>query len=157
MLPDDRAMADFLDDYTAHTSDESIPYPGVVETLDLLAQAGFRMAVCTNKPEAPARQLLDQLGLARYFAATGGGDSFPARKPDPRHLLETIAAAGGSPRHSVMIGDHANDIEAAFGAGVPSIFAHWGYGSPAMAEGAVAEAQNFSELPELIQALLRRG
>ena len=55
-----------------------------------LAAAGWRLAVCTNKPEAAARALLAALGLARLFAAIGGGDSFPARKPDPAHLLATL-------------------------------------------------------------------
>ena len=56
---------------------------------------GWQLAVCTNKPEAAARSLLGALGLAHYFAAIGGGDSFPVRKPDPAHLLATLKAAGG--------------------------------------------------------------
>ncbi len=86
------------------------------------------MAVCTNKPEAAARKLLEELGLADRFAALGGGDSFPVRKPDPRHLLATLAAAGADRQRAVMIGDHRNDVQAAAGAGVPCIFAGWGYG-----------------------------
>ena len=95
-----------------------------------LADEGWRLAVCTNKPEAAARALLAALGLARCFAAIGGGDSFPVRKPDPAHLLATLQAAGGEPAHAVMAGDHANDVAAARGAGVPCIFAAWGYGPP---------------------------
>ena len=86
------------------------------------------------------------LGLAPLFAAIGGGDSFPVRKPDPAHLLATLQAAGGEPAHAVMVGDHANDVAAARGAGVPCIFAAWGYGPPAMAEGAAAVADDFAGL-----------
>ena len=66
------------------------------------------MAVCTNKPEAAARSLLEALGLLPFFAAIGGGDSFPVRKPDPAHLIATLEAAGGGA--AVMVGDHRNDV-----------------------------------------------
>ena len=93
-------------------------------------------------------------GLADAFAAIGGGDSFPVRKPDPAHLLATLRQAGGEPAHAVMAGDHANDVAAARGAGLPCIFAAWGYGPPAMAEGAAAIAQNFAELVRTAERLL---
>jgi phosphoglycolate phosphatase len=101
-----------------------------------LGNAGWRLAVCTNKPEAAARVLLSGLGLDRHFSALGGGDSFPMRKPDPGHLRATLAAAGAAPEQAVMIGDHANDMLAARGAGVRAIFAGWGYGPQHMAGGA---------------------
>jgi phosphoglycolate phosphatase len=58
------------------------------------------------------------------------------RKPDPGHLRATLAAAGATPEQAVMIGDHANDMLAARGAGVRAIFAGWGYGPQHMADGA---------------------
>jgi phosphoglycolate phosphatase len=88
------------------------------------------------------------------MAAIGGGDSFPVRKPDPRHMLATLGAAGGSPDRAVAVGDHANDIAAATGAGLPCIFATWGYGGPAMAAGAAATAAMFTEVPVLAHTLL---
>jgi phosphoglycolate phosphatase len=69
--------------------------------------------------------------VAEKFRAIGGGDSFPTRKPDPAHLLATMGLAGGG--RAVMLGDHANDMLAARGAGIPGIFAGWGYGAPHMA------------------------
>ncbi len=122
------------------------PYPGVADGLRVLVGEGWKLAVCTNKPERAARALLAALGLAERFAAIGGGDSFPVRKPDPAHLLATLRAAGGDPAHAVMAGDHANDVAAARGAGVPCIFAGWGYGPLAMAEGAAAVADDFDGL-----------
>jgi len=105
--------------------------------------------------EAASRLLLSKLGLLDRLAAVGGGDSFPVRKPDPAHLLATLAACGGSVERAVMVGDHQNDILAAAGAGVPCVFAGWGYGdNPA---GAVATAQSFAELPELAGEVLTRG
>ncbi len=145
---DAAGLAAFLDDYTAHAAVLTRPYPGVVETLEALRADGFVLAVCTNKPEAPARALLDALGLTRFFAAIGGGDSYPVRKPDPAHLLAVIAAAGCAPGRAVMVGDHHNDIHAARGAGVRSVWARWGYG--AEVSGADAEAAAFGDVVRVV-------
>jgi phosphoglycolate phosphatase len=154
--PDAPAVAEFSADYGAHASVETRPYPGVRAGLQSLAAEGWRLAVCTNKPEAMARSLLAALGMAPLFAAIGGGDSFPVRKPDPRHLLATLRAAGGDAGSAVVAGDHANDVAAARGAGLPCIFAAWGYGPPAMAEGAAAVARDFAGLAATARRLLAR-
>ncbi len=112
------------------------------------------MAVCTNKPLAPARMLLDALGIGVFFATIGGGDSFPVRKPDPAHLLATLREAGGEAGRAIMVGDHRNDIAAARGAGVPAIFAAWGYSPRDAAAGAARIAERFADLPEAADALL---
>lgn len=151
---DEAALAAFMADYEAEAAVLTRPFDGIPAVLDLLAAHGWRMAVCTNKPEAAARRLLDALGLAPRFAALGGGDTFPVRKPDPGHLRATLAAAGAGPDRAVMIGDHHNDMRAAAGCGVSCIFAGWGYGPVGMAEGApVAVAP--SDLPGLMAALAR--
>jgi phosphoglycolate phosphatase len=152
--PDPEAVAGFSADYGAHAAVESRPYPGVVAGLRALTDDGWRLGVCTNKPEAAARSLLAALGLDSCFGAIGGGDSFPERKPDPRHLIATLEAAGGCRERAVMGGDHANDVAAASGAGLPCIFAAWGYGPPQMAEGAVAVAQDFTEMVAIARRLL---
>jgi phosphoglycolate phosphatase len=153
--PDPEAVADFSADYAAHAAVESRPYPGVLTALRELGHDGWRLGVCTNKPEAAARTLLAALGLDSCFGAIGGGDSFPVRKPDPRHLLATLEAVGGCRELAVMAGDHANDVAAATGAGVPCVFAAWGYGPPEMAQGAVAVAQDFTELVAIARRLLK--
>ena len=154
MVPSDTALEHFLLDYGAHAAVATRAYPGVGQTLDALIADGWQLAVCTNKPVAPARTLLAALGLADRFVAIGGGDSFPVRKPDPAHLLATLAAAGGKPGRAVMAGDHANDISAARGAGLPCIFAAWGYGPAAMAAGSDAIAERFDQLPAIAERLL---
>ncbi|HEX4172507.1 MAG TPA: HAD-IA family hydrolase [Acetobacteraceae bacterium] len=154
LRPDPDAVADFSADYGANAAVESRPYPGVAVGLRELAQEGWRLGVCTNKPEAAARSLLAALGLAGWFDAIGGGDSFPVRKPDPRHLLATLAAARGCPGRTVMAGDHANDVAAAAGAGIPCIFAAWGYGARAMGDGATAVAQDFAALVRIARRLV---
>jgi phosphoglycolate phosphatase len=119
-------LAAFIADYAANPVVETVPYAGIVQALALLAEAGYALGVCTNKPIGPTRRILDVLGLSPFFGAVVGGDSTPYRKPDPRHLaaaLDELAA-----REAVMIGDHENDILAATGLGLPSIFVSWGYG-----------------------------
>lgn len=150
---DESCLADFETDYTAHAAVLTRPFPGIPETLDALARSGWLLAVCTNKPEAAARVLLRDLGLIERFAAIGGGDSFPTRKPDPAHLRATLAAAGGDAARAVMIGDHHNDVAAASGLGLPSVFVLWGYGPRAMAgDSALVEAP--AALPGLLARLV---
>jgi phosphoglycolate phosphatase len=151
--PDERAVAEFGRDYAAHVADESRVFPGVAEFLQDHADAGWRMAVCTNKPAAAARKLLDNLGLGRLLQAVGGGDSFPVRKPDPAHLLATLRLAGGDPAGAIMVGDHSNDVVAAHGAGVKAIFVTWGYGPLAMGQGADAIAGDIPRLRLAIERL----
>ncbi len=153
-IPDATAIADFSQDYAAHAAVDSCLFPGVEATLRDLIEEGWRLAVCTNKPEGAARTLMDALGLSPLMAAVGGGDSFPVRKPDPAHLLATLAAAGGTANRAIMTGDHANDVVAATGAGLPCIFAAWGYGPPAMANGAAAIAQDMAAMAAIARRLL---
>jgi phosphoglycolate phosphatase len=147
-------VAEYTADYQTHVAVKSVLFPGVTETLNALASEGWRLAVCTNKPVAATRAVLSAVGLTRMFSAIGAGDSFPVRKPDPAHLLATLRAAGGTPAAAVMAGDHRNDVAAARGAGVRCVFCRWGYGLPAMAEGATAVAQDFSELGAIVRRLL---
>jgi phosphoglycolate phosphatase len=152
--PDQRAAQDYLEDYESRVAEATRLYPGVEAALDRLLQDGWTLAVCTNKPERAARLLLNALGVADRFAAIGGGDSFAAHKPDPRHLLGTIEAAGGSTERALMVGDHTNDVLAAAGCGVRAIFAGWGYGRPGMEQGAVAVAPDLPALVKLAGQLL---
>jgi phosphoglycolate phosphatase len=150
----DEMVTGFVRDYAGHVAEATVAYPGVPETLERFRGQGWRLAVCTNKPLRPAEALLGRLGLAGFFAAVCGGDSFAVRKPDPAHLLGTIQAAGGDARRAVMAGDHANDIIAASGADVPGVFAAWGYGDVAMAAGASAIAGDITDLPDIAARLL---
>jgi phosphoglycolate phosphatase len=154
--PDEAAIAAFGADYMAHVAIESRPYPGVLTTLSALAHEGWHLAVCTNKPEQAARALLDAVGLLPLLCAVGGGDSFVARKPDPAHLLGTLARANGTRSGALMLGDHRNDVAAATAAGIPSIFATWGYGSAGMAAGSTAVASDIAEAAAIANRLLPR-
>ena len=123
----DRMTADFLAWYLDHIAVHSRPFPGATAALDRFAEAGWRLAVCTNKFERAARLLLDQLGLSERFAAISGQDTFAAMKPDPLHLLETVKAAGGSQSRAIMVGDSNVDADTARNASIPSVLVTFGY------------------------------
>jgi phosphoglycolate phosphatase len=123
----DRLFALFLEHYGANIPGQSKPYPGVVEALDRFRTAGYLLAVCTNKTEEFSRRLLAGIGLSGYFEAICGQDTFAFRKPDPRHLTETIRLAGGTPANSIMVGDSRTDIDTAKAAGIPVVAVDFGY------------------------------
>ena len=123
----DRLFSVFVDHYASSIPGSSLPYPGVVDALDRFAAAGFLLAVCTNKFETQAVRLLTALGLAHRFAFISGQDTFSFRKPDPRHLRETIDRAGGDADKAVMVGDSRTDIDTAKAAGIPVVAVDFGY------------------------------
>ncbi len=123
----DRLLAAFMEHYSGAIPGKSQPYPGVLAALDRFQDAGFIAAVCTNKYEKLSTSLIGALELAPRFAAVCGQDTFAFRKPDPRHLTETIAMAGGDPARAVMIGDSRTDIDTAKAAGIPVVAVDFGY------------------------------
>ncbi|MDH3231209.1 MAG: phosphoglycolate phosphatase [Alphaproteobacteria bacterium] len=140
--------------YGDSLTDRTVAYPGVAETLARLFDAGYRMAVCTNKPHAPTMAILDALGLAGFFKSVAGGDSLPVRKPDPGHLLGLLKMLGSGPERAVMIGDSRNDIQVAINAGVRSIAVSYGYRREPVEElGANVIIDSFAEIPEALERL----
>ena len=117
----------FLEIYTARIANETRPYPGCLDALDALAGAGATLVVCTNKLTGLSVALLDALDMTDRFAAVIGQDSAPAPKPDARHLLTAIAAAGGTSDRAVLVGDSGADFHAARNADVPVILVPFGY------------------------------
>ncbi len=153
----EQRMPLFLDYYGAHIAVTSRPFPGVVETLSVLARHGVRMGVCTNKPVEMSRRLLRALSLDRWFGTVLGGDSLEVRKPHPRHLMGVIEGLGATPAQTVMVGDSRNDVASARGLGVPVIVVSYGYTTePAASLGADRLIDGFEELLEALPAVRRR-
>ena len=151
----DRLFDAFIAHYGEHLADTSHLYPGVVEALDALEAAGFRLAVCTNKFEGQSVELLRLLGIGGRFAAICGRDTFPRSKPDPRHLTGTIERAGGDPARAVMVGDSRTDIDTAKAAGIPVVAVTFGYTDvPVDRLGPDRIIAHFSELPAAVAALV---
>ncbi|MCC6920636.1 MAG: phosphoglycolate phosphatase [Alphaproteobacteria bacterium] len=145
----------FLAHYAAHIADESVPFPGARETLAALRAQGHGLGICTNKPERLSHALLDALDLGPFFGAVLGADTLPVRKPDPRHLLETIARLGGDPERAVMIGDSETDAETARAAGVPLVIFTFGYTAlDPQTFGADALLHGYDELPAALDRIM---
>ena len=140
----------FIDYYAAHIAEYSKPYPGVDEALDQLANAGLRLAICTNKREALARHLIDKLGWTSRFDAIVGGDTVEALKPDPSPLQAMIAQAGGG--STLFVGDSDNDVGAAKAAGLQCVLFQSGYGDPHAACTLEPDSvmTDFIDLPKLV-------
>ncbi len=145
----------FVDEYEGCDCELTRPYPGVTETLTLLRQAGISLAVCTNKPQAATLHILEAFGLSKFFDAVLGGDVLDGvRKPDPQHLLATLAGLGVQPTEAVMVGDHLNDLACARGAGSPAVLCSYGYSRVPVSElGADAVIDHFQDLPKALKSL----
>lgn len=155
----ERLFDAFIEHYTINMPGKTQPYAGVLEVLDRFTQAGFIHAICTNKYEAMSKTLLSGLGHAGRFEAICGQDTFVWKKPDPRHLFETIDLAGGDRRNAIMVGDTITDIDTAKLAGIPVIAVDFGYSDKHVSEfGPDAVISHFDELTlPLVQRLLDRS
>jgi phosphoglycolate phosphatase len=127
-------FGDFLERYNAHIDDHSWLFPGVEAALDRATQAGYKLAVCTNKLEHSSHLLLRALDIAGRFQFVCGQDTFGVAKPDPTPLIETIGRVGGDRAHAIMVGDSRTDIDTARAAGVPVIAVDFGYTDVPIAE-----------------------
>ncbi len=151
----DALVAEFLAYYEAHIVDETRLFPGARQALERFQQAGFALAVCTNKPEPLARLLLERLGEARRFSAICGRETFAVSKPDGRVLRATIALAKGDPKRALMVGDSKTDIDTARNAGAPIVAVDFGYSDPPVARLSPDRViSHFDELWDAAGALL---
>ncbi len=123
----DDAFTRYQAHYLEVNGQASQVYPGVVQGLQRLQNAGLKLACLTNKPTAFALPLLKAKGLDGYFSHVFGGDAFARKKPDPLPLLKTCEALGSLPGHTLMVGDSENDAQAAHAAGCPVVLVTYGY------------------------------
>ena len=117
----------FLKIYNADPCVETQPFDGIVEFLEWGLAQKKTMICVTNKPELPARAIVDHLGMTHYFADVIGGDRFEERKPHPRQLLHCVEQYAQSKDQVLMIGDSSNDVEAARRAGIDCVVVSYGY------------------------------
>ncbi|HET8925432.1 MAG TPA: HAD-IA family hydrolase [Candidatus Acidoferrum sp.] len=123
----ERALKYFLSYYEDHKMDTTCAYPGVPEALEQLAP--LPMAILTNKPVRISRRILEGLGLAKYFRAVYGGNSFPAKKPDPLGAHAILDELGAAPREGMLIGDSEVDVQTARNAGTFAAAVNYGFGT----------------------------
>lgn len=158
---DDKALSavtrEFVRYYAADPVGHTVAFDGVPRVVGHFDELGLKQGVCTNKFEAPSRTILEHLKLMPPIADLAGADTFPVRKPDPRHILMLVERMGGDPARAVMIGDSIHDVEAAHGAGLPAVLVSWGYTErPARELGAEAVIDCFDALPQALSRIASR-
>jgi phosphoglycolate phosphatase len=121
-----QALEFFLRYYETHKMDTTCAYPGVAETLGKLAS--MPMAVLTNKPVRISVRILDAMGLAKYFRAIYGGNSFETKKPDPLGARTILRELGVEPREALLVGDSEVDVQTARNAGMLAAAVNYGFG-----------------------------
>ncbi|WP_171205454.1 HAD-IA family hydrolase [Ruegeria sp. HKCCA0235A] len=141
----------YAQDIDTHTSF----YPGALQAVEMLSDAGYGVGICTNKPEHLAELLLTRMGVRNRFASLVGADTLPVRKPDPAPLREAARRAGGDPDLCVLVGDSDTDRNTARAAGVPSVLVTFGPSGDDMAAlEPEALLHHFDDLPGLVPDLI---
>jgi phosphoglycolate phosphatase len=121
------ALEYFMRYYREHKLDNTFVYPGVAETLQAIHERSkLKMAVLTNKPVNPSRDICKGLNLSQYFLQIYGGNSFATKKPDPHGARVLMSELGAKPEETVMIGDSQNDVLTANNAGMYSVGVGYG-------------------------------
>ncbi|MGR3434277.1 MAG: HAD-IA family hydrolase [Shimia sp.] len=115
-----------LDHYAAHLDVATVFYPGALEAVAALRARGDGVAICTNKPEGLAVELMRRLGASEAFDALVGADTLPVRKPDAAPLREAVLRAGGDPTRCLIVGDTETDLKTARALGCPCILVTFG-------------------------------
>jgi phosphoglycolate phosphatase len=144
----DKAVNRFLEHYSGHLLDNTVPYPQVKETL--LKLTNYKKAVLSNKREIFSKKVLEGVGLYEFFEVILGSDSVPERKPSPVPVFEILKRTNVSKDEAVIIGDSNFDIEAGKAAGVKTIAVTYGYRPKEILKGADIMIDTFGELLTVI-------
>jgi len=146
----DTNFAKFSQIYVSAAPELNHPYPGAETALRRLAEQGYALALCTNKPEAPTKKIIDALGWGDLFGAVIAGDTLPVKKPNPLPLQE--AAKRIACRSLLYFGDSETDAATAENAGHPFVLFTEGYRKSSVQEMRhTARFSNYSELSQIVE------
>ena len=144
-----------LEAYRQAIDVHTVLYPRAMDAVEKLKIQGYKVGICTNKPEALAALLLRRLGILDAFGSLVGADTLVVRKPNPDPLFEAARRAGGAPDMCCLVGDTVTDRATAKAANVPSILVTFG---PAGGDMAALEPEgllnDFDALPDLVAKLI---
>jgi phosphoglycolate phosphatase len=118
---------EFIDFYSKNIDRASEPIKGTIDFLGWAKSKNISMAVCTNKQERLASDLLKKLDMHKYFEYVAGSDTFAFNKPDPRHLTDVVEIIGGDLKKTIMVGDSEVDAMSAHNAKLPFVLVKDGY------------------------------
>jgi phosphoglycolate phosphatase len=145
----EKGLAFFLDYYARHLLDNTVAYPGVREALEGLGNR--KLAILTNKPTRFSREIIAGLGLAPYFFAIYGGDSFPLKKPHPMGIETLMSYVSIPAEKTLIVGDSDTDVLTGRNAGVWTCGVTYGFGPQALEEaGPDLLLDDLRELPPLL-------
>lgn len=144
-------LSQFMEYYGQHSTDHTVPYPGIPAMLDRLSAAGVRLAVCSNKADEFSRRLIEHYFPGCFALVRGKREGVPV-KPDPavvRGLLQELDAPAET---ALFVGDSATDIRTGHNAGLPACGVTWGFRSRQSLEAAEPEflADTVQELEHVI-------
>ncbi len=122
-----KMVDEFIKFYAENINNESKPINGIFEFLNWAKSKKISMAVCTNKREHLAVDLLKKLDMSKYFEYIAGADTFEFNKPDPRHLTNVVEIIGGDLKKTIMVGDSDVDANSAHNAKLPFVLVKDGY------------------------------
>tara|TARA_B100000963_G_scaffold361544_1_gene397570 strand:- start:1114 stop:1776 length:663 start_codon:yes stop_codon:yes gene_type:complete len=122
-----KMTTEFVDFYAKNIDRASKPLNGCIKFLDWAKSKNISMAVCTNKQERLAIDLLKKLGMYNFFEYVAGSDTFDFNKPDPRHLTNVVEIIGGDLSKTIMVGDSEVDALSAHNAKLPFVLVEDGY------------------------------
>lgn len=152
----DELFPRYREAYVPRAVEKTRLFPGVEDVLKKYHSHGVGLGVCTNKPEAISRIILDKLGVLPLFGAVIGGDTLPTKKPDPAPVLEGLNRLGCKPEDGLMVGDSAADAFAAKAAGVRCVLVTFGYSQDPIedlpSEGVIDNFDAFSGTVSRLQA-----
>jgi phosphoglycolate phosphatase len=118
---------EFIDFYSKNIDKGSKPIEGIVDFLNWCKSKNITTAVCTNKQERLAVDLLKKIKLFDFFEYVAGCDTFEYNKPDPRHLTNVVEIIGGNLKKTLMVGDSEVDANSAHNANLPFVLVEDGY------------------------------
>ena len=119
--------SEFINFYAKNIDRNSKPLKGAIEFINWAKNKNISMAVCTNKQERLAVDLLNKLGIYKYFEYVAGCDTFTFNKPDPRHLTDVVEIIDGDLKKTIMIGASEVDAMSAHNAQLPFVLVKDGY------------------------------
>ncbi len=122
----DREYPRLLAFYEENIDTKTVLYPGAMAAVGALSANGFKVGICTNKPEGLAELLLQRLGIRAAFQSLIGADTLPVRKPDPLPFRTAVERAGGDPNAALLVGDTITDLKTARAADAPVILVGFG-------------------------------
>lgn len=151
----DRAYPDLLVAYADGLDRHTFLYPGAVAAVEELRRQGYAVAICTNKPEGLALELLRRLGVLDLFGAMIGADTLPVRKPDAAPYIAAVTRAGGTVDRSMLVGDTETDRKTGLAARVPVALVTFGPEGLGVARlNPEALLHHYDELPDIAARLL---